>query len=175
MKSHILLAGWIVLLSLAGCFTQEEAVKEAEPQPVVVAPKRKTPPPPPVEQPAESNVFAEARIWSPRFVATGLSSGIMIEFTGMKKDAPLNARFSGIEVWPYPVDTVAFAQHDSSALPQTLSETINNLRQAFYKIPPGMYLVRHTKEWADTSYIRDVEVREGEYSIISVGVLKPKQ
>src|SRR5580765_4336443 len=40
--------------------------------------------------------------WIPKYIQTGLASGIMVEFTGVKKDKPLHARYAGIELRRYP-------------------------------------------------------------------------
>ena len=91
----------------------------------------------------------------------------MVEFTGLKQDAKLNARYAGVELRRAVPDT-------SLAATFTLTTTINDLRQAFFKVPPGVYFLRQTRAWAEQSYIREVEVREGNYSVITIGVLNPR-
>ena len=124
-----------------------------------------------VESPSPTvDQLAGAKTWSPKFIATGSASGIMVEFTGLKKDAELRARYAGIELHP------AFQDSGGMHLPASirLSTTINDLRQAFFKVRPGKYLVRQTKDWAEQSYVKDIEVKEGSYSIVSFGVLNPR-
>lgn len=114
-----------------------------------------------------------ARKWNPQFVSTGGSSGIMAEFTGVKKDKKLRARYSAIELWDQSPDSAAGRDTTSNSRKGTsikLIASINDLRQAFFKVKPGTYLFRHTRLWADTSYIRDIEVREGNYSVIKIDV-----
>ncbi len=104
------------------------------------------------------------RAWTPKFIATGLASGIMIEFTGVKKDKPLHARYAGIELRRYPAvpqseeengkqltwnqkgdDVLAATFEPRRIEPFALSTTINDVKQAFFKVPPGKYLLRQTK------------------------------
>lgn len=118
------------------------------------------PPPPSVEE------LSSARSWTPRFIATGFASGIMVEFTGLKANAPLHANYAGIELRKTPADS-------ASPATQSLTATINDLRQAFFKVKPGVYALRQTRQWADQSYIQNVEVREGNYSVVTIGVLVP--
>jgi hypothetical protein len=117
--------------------------------------------------PPAPEALVSARTWSPQFIPTGFASGIMVEFTGLKQNAKLNARYAGIELRRAVPDT---------SLPATfrLNTTINDLRQAFFKVPPGVYFLRQTKVWAEQSYIREVEVREGNYSVVTIGVLNPR-
>lgn len=107
---------------------------------------------------------ARTLAWKPHFIATGYASGIMIEFTGMKNDKPVNARFASIEVRD--------AAGGSAA--KTFTSTINALRQAFFELPPGRYIVRQTRTWADQAPIHTVEVKEGHYSLVPVSVVTPK-
>lgn len=139
--------------------------------------------------PPETSPFSQARRWSKRFIQTGVASGIMIEFSGIKKDKSLHALYSAIELWRYPLDTMRVQEHfslsvdgkTSTADPKakgvpgfvTLTTKINDLRQAFFKVSPGKYLLRQTKSWADQSYVRDVEVLEGNYSILQIDVYTP--
>jgi len=166
--------------SIIGCATSSRDVAKEVPvgskNPVAETLKTQSESPKHDPSPLE---FANA--WSPHFVRTGLSTGIMVQFTGLKKHAKLGARYSGIELWRYPEDSVAtYLQTQSTAeMPGenrrdslTLTSTINYLRQAFFKVSPGIYLFRQTKNWADQSYIRGVEVREGNYSVVTVAVLK---
>jgi hypothetical protein len=117
--------------------------------------------------PPTPEALKNARTWTPQFIPTGFASGIMVEFTGLKQNAKLNARFAGIELQRSVQDT-------SLPATLTLTTTINDLRQAFFKVRPGVYLLRQTKAWAEQSYIRAVEVREGNYSVITIGVLNPR-
>ena len=101
--------------------------------------------------------------WIPRYVSTGVSSGIMVEFTGFKTDKPVNAKYSFIEI----------AEADSDTTFSEMRTQINDLRQAFFTVPPGRYIVRHVTTWADQRFFRDVVVTDGSYSIVSVTVLIP--
>jgi len=107
-----------------------------------------------------------AHDWYPRYIPTGASSGIMIEFTGLKKDRILNAHYAFIQVWP---DSVV----NDSAGAQTLLSRINDLHQAFFPLTPGNYRVRQMKEWAERSLYHNIVVREGHYSIIPLDVAGP--
>jgi len=130
--------------------------------------------------------------WIPKYIQTGLASGIMVEFTGVKKDKPLHARYAAIELFRYPAPGDA---SDRSANQLTLNEegndfvpvpfdvdqaasialttTINDVKQAFFKVPPGAYVFRQTREWAEQSYISSVIVRDGSYSVIMIPVKIP--
>jgi len=170
MKSkHYLIFATLILL-LTGCSSShKEAAKESpQQQPEVVfqdstdfIETETTPPPSPSQ-----GIF----LWQPRFIATGSASGIMVEFTGLKQTAKLNARYAGIEIIMIGKDSSA------TSLPTTFNLTtmINDLRQAFFKVPPGTYRVRQTKAWAEQSNIHNVEVREGNYSVISIKVFNPR-
>jgi hypothetical protein len=101
--------------------------------------------------------------WTPRFISTGISTGIMVEFTGFRTDKPVNAKYSYLE----------FGETDNdSTFLQTRSQ-INDLRQAFFSLPPGRYIIRHITPWAEQRFIGNVMVRDEEYSIITVNVLVP--
>src|SRR5260221_3540481 len=108
--------------------------------------REETPVSAPSQSIEEAPQIQSMKAWSPHFIQTGLSSGIMVEFTGLKKDAPLKARYSSIELKR--VTTAANENSQNIIGDQTgvitLNTTINNLRQAFYKVPPGKYIVRHT-------------------------------
>jgi hypothetical protein len=116
----------------------------------------------------------------------------MVEFTGVKKDKPLHARYAGIELRRYPAaaDPAASASTQLTlneqgndfvpapfdvdrAEPIVLTTNINDVKQAFFKVPPGAYVFRQTREWADQSYIGGVIVRDGSYSVIIVPVKIP--
>lgn len=122
-----------------------------------------------MDHPMQSGLWSTVRYpdtitdWVPRFVSTGVSSGIMIEYTGFKTDKPVNARFAFLEI--------ADLDKDSGFV--ELRTRINDLRQAFFTVDPGQYIVRHVTPWAEQKFFRDVTVKEGEYSIISVTVLIP--
>jgi hypothetical protein len=118
------------------------------------------------DNPPVSEVPKPVRAWKPRFLPTGSASGIMIEFKGVKKNATLRTRYAGIEVQRFASDT-------SAPRSLTFSASINDLRQAFFKIRPGKYVVRQVKDWADRSYFRDIEVKEGSYSILTIDVINP--
>ncbi len=104
----------------------------------------------------------------------------MVEFGGMKKGKSVNARYAILDVWRYPVVSGVSPEHRSSDLRSDstasafvrLFATINDLRQAFFKTSAGRYVIRHVTSWADERYIRDVIVREGSYSIVTVNVLQ---
>ena len=132
---------------------------------------------------ADTSVLMKS--WSPKFVATGLASGIMVEFTGVKKDKPLHARYAGIELRKYadaPAGEEAAAPGDQPAIngndllnvqPVIYNSTINDVKQAFFKVPPGRYVLRQTKDWAARDFISGVIVREGSYSVITIPVRIP--
>ena len=171
MNSTYCLIFGIVATMLAACSSsQREAIRQTSRQgPADSAQKAMNyqeveSPSPRVDQ------LANAREWSPKFIATGSASGIMVEFTGLKKDAELRARYAGIELRPVVQDSGV--THLPASI--TLSTTINGLRQAFFKVRPGKYLVRQSKDCAEKSYIRDIVVKEGSYSIVSFGVLNPR-
>jgi hypothetical protein len=109
------------------------------------------------------------RPWQSRFIPTGFACGLMVEFTGLKKDAQLNARYCSVELVP--------ASHtDTSGVqlkPLTLTTQINDLNQAFFKVPPGEYTFRQLKEWADQSRVMALHIREGNYSVITLDVYQP--
>lgn len=134
----------------------------------------------------------QMKAWQQKFIPTGLASGIMIEFTGVKKDKPLHARYAGIELRRYPSSPLnetpsgkqlaSIHQEARSTAepfdvlrlePFSLSATINDVKQAFFKVPPGKYILRQTKEWADQGFFGDVIVREGNYSVVIIPVHIP--
>ncbi len=111
----------------------------------------------------------------------------MVEFTGLKKTAQLNARYAFIELRRLPAEIAPApktaspvgylenrppveAPRAADAEPMLFRTTINDLRQAFFNVPPGKYFFRQTKDWADRSVIRNLEVREGHYSVIRIDV-----
>ena len=80
----------VVVIILSGCSSShKEAVKETPLQQPEAAIFDTT------ELQEEDNSLptpqplADARTWSPQFIATGFASGIMVEFTGLKKNAEL--------------------------------------------------------------------------------------
>ena len=94
----------------------------------------------------------------------------MLEFTGIKKGKTLNAKTANIELRRYIHDTLsASAGPLSNQLsgPMKAQAAVNNLHQAFFKVQPGTYFLRVTNPWADRKVIRDVVVRDGEYSVLS--------
>ncbi len=189
MRSSSLYLLAITAFCISGCawFSSKEPVKTADAVPLVMAEKVAPRPLPQVEIEKNAEPVPQVKSWTPRFIATGLACGIMIEFTGVKKDKPLHARYAGLELRRFPADPGSMADNikqpasitsiaSSDPLhrdPLLLSTTINDAKQAFFKVPPGKYLLRQTKEWADQTYIRDVEVREGNYSVISIPVRVP--
>jgi hypothetical protein len=183
-------------LILAGCTSSSNdlAVKNAELSPVTSedtsanAPEANSPEPATHVSPMKS--------WTPKYIQTGLASGIMVEFTGVKKDKPLHARYAGIELRRYPAasDPADHAPDRASnqltlnaqgndfvpapfdvdrAEPIVLTTSINDVKQAFFKVPPGAYVFRQAREWADQSYIGGVIVRDGSYSVIMIPVKIP--
>jgi len=130
--------------------------------------------------------------WTPKYIQTGLASGIMVEFTGVKKDKPLHARYAGIELFRYPAageagdraanqltlnaegnDFVPAPFDVERTEPIVLTTTINDVKQASFKVPPGAYVFRQTREWAEQSYISGVIVRDGNYSVVMIPVKIP--
>ena len=101
--------------------------------------------------------------WIPRYISTGISSGIMVEFTGFRTDKPMNARYSFLE----------YGQMENDTTYTQIRSSINDLRQAFFTLPPGRYIVRHTTTWAEQHFTRDVVVKDGQYCILPVTVLIP--
>lgn len=180
---------FVTALTLYGCgwFSHQEPTRANDAPPLVMAERVAPRPLPQVEIEKDAEPVRQIKPWSPRFIATGLACGIMIEFTGVKKDKPLHARYAGLELRRFSADPGSMADNikqpasitsiaSSDPLhrdPLLLSTTINDAKQAFFKVPPGKYLLRQTKEWADQTYIRDVEVREGNYSVISIPVRVP--
>ncbi len=136
---------------------------------------------PPVARHPIAASFDTMRAWTPRYITTGISTGIMVEFSGMKKGKQLNARYAILDVWRCPNGPATGGVVHPAAAPGDSGEsafvrlfaTINDLRQAFFQTSAGRYMIRHTTPWADQRYIRDVIVRPGSYSIVTVGVLAP--
>jgi hypothetical protein len=126
-------------------------------------------------QPANEDLPDQALLegasgWTPRFVATGLASGVMLEFTGMKKGKTLNAKTANIELRRYLHDTLSAGAGPLTAQlsgPMKAQAAVNNLHQAFFKVQPGTYFLRVTNPWADRRVTRDVVVHDGEYSVLS--------
>ena len=65
-------------------------------------------------------------------------------------------------------------EHPPQASPVILTSTINDIRQAFFKVAPGIYRVHQTKDWADQTPVNNVEVRDGSYSVILIEVNNPR-
>lgn len=172
MKSFIAFFSFCAILALAGCASSSP--EEQQPPPLVPSVARVDTlsdlsavlPGQTEEEPAETALPAQAEAWSPRFVQTGLASGIMVEFTGIKKGKTLQAKFANIELRRYLHDSVAAGAVPPVSGPMKAQTTINNLHQAFFKVQPGRYVFRLTNPWADRKMIRDVEVREGAYSVL---------
>jgi hypothetical protein len=160
----------LALLSVlaAGCTTAtRESTQSASPADEYLSERGSSPNASLQLEPARAAVEEGERVavpWKPKFIPTGLSSGVMIEFTGMKKDRPVNARFASIEL----------QQAGSSAGGKVYTSTINSLRQAFFKVPPGTYTLRQIKAWADPVVVRDLVVQEGQYSLLYIAVLNPR-
>lgn len=179
-------------LILAGCSSSSNdlGVKNAE---LASAPSEDTSANTPVESALEpATRIPPMKSWTPKYIQTGLASGIMVEFTGVKKDKPLHARYAGIELRRYPdaADPAASASTQLTlneqgndfvpapfdvdrAEPIILTTNINDVKQAFFKVPPGAYVFRQTREWADQGYIGGVIVRDGSYSVIMIPVKIP--
>ncbi|HTK81826.1 MAG TPA: hypothetical protein VL633_06000 [Bacteroidota bacterium] len=155
----------IILIFISGCSSshQDAPTRSQSQDPVAQdQPVQESEPLAPVP-----DLLSEARQWTPQFIPTGFASGIMLEFTGLKANAKLNARYSGIEL--------ARMRPDSSLPPVLkLTSTINDLRQAFFKVRPGLYLVRQTRAWAEQTVVKEVEVRDGSYSVVMFDVLNPR-
>jgi hypothetical protein len=111
--------------------------------------------------------MAEAEAWSPRYVQTGLASGIMVEFTGLKKGKTLQAKFANIELRRYLADSASQGALPPVSGPMRAQTTINNLHQAFFKVQPGRYFLRLTNPWADRRMVRGLEVKEGQYAVVA--------
>ena len=148
---------WIIVIFFAilfaGCSSSDKGAARDAPQgEPEVAVQDSAQPTEPSQAPSLPPSQQAGRAWTPRFIPTGSASGIMIEFTGLKKNAELHARYAGIELQHIARDS------STQVLPSTLTftTTINDLRQAFFKVSPGKYLLRQTKAWADQSTIRDV-------------------
>lgn len=121
-------------------------------------------------EPPEAALLSRAVDWTPRFIQTGLASGIMVEFTGMKKGKTLQAKYANIELRRYLSDTAGARRAGAAPAlsgPMRAQANINNLHQAFFKIQPGTYFFRLTNPWADRTMTRGLVVREGEYSVQS--------
>jgi hypothetical protein len=159
---------------LAGCSTSRQspaaerttaAVPEAPPAVVIDTA---------LPAPEDPVPAVEERTWKPKFIPTGFASGVMLEFTGMKKDATLHAHFASLEFLPQPGGTNADLQKTIQEPATRMTATINDLRQAFFKVSPGIYHIRQTKDWAEQTLIKNVEVRDGSYSVVQVAVKVPK-
>jgi hypothetical protein len=124
----------------------------------------------PDESLSETELMAQAEAWTPRYVQTGLASGIMVEFTGLKKGKTLQAKFANIELRRYLGDSATQASQvllPPVSGPMRAQTTINNLHQAFFKVQPGRYLLRLTNPWADRRMVRNLEVKEGQYAVLA--------
>jgi hypothetical protein len=176
MKPLVLACSIFALALFAGCSSSTR--DEQRTPPPAPAPARldtlsdlsAAVPDQPDDDTPEQELLESAQPWSPRFVQTGLASGIMVEFTGIKKGKTLQAKFANIELHRYLADTTA--PPPAGTMPQVsglmrTQATINNLHQAFFKVQPGKYFFRLTNPWADRRMIRDLEVREGAYSVLS--------
>ena len=173
VNRYLRLARVTLLVACAGCSKSTlETAKNDPPAPMLTI-DRELPKPSPVR--IDSAALSRMKPWRPHFIPTGSACGIMVEFTGLKKNKQLNARFCTLELQRWGADT---SVADSLSSPLTgskivsLTSPINDLRQAFFKVSPGIYLVRQTREWADRSYFRNVEVQDGSYSIMFIDVFQ---
>lgn len=171
---------WIIAVILAGCTSsspehQQSTTLNDQPKKELPQDLDSTISIPEVgfSQESESSPFEKSKPWKPRFIQTGLSSGIMIEFTGMKKGKKLSARYANMELRRYLSDANPATFPSNLEKPTAVQASINDLQQAFFKVSEGKYVVRLTNEWADRSYIRDVEVKDGEYSVLTNDVYGP--
>lgn len=181
-REVLCVAGLCTLIS-CGPSTKEELRREQTipPQSPILTDGQTAPSPKESVPPTETT-----RKWNPKFISTGDASGIMVQFIGLKKNAQLNARYAFIELRRLPENLPAAQSSTpvgylenrppaeipkiSEGDPTILRSTINDLRQAFFNVPPGKYSFRQAKEWADRSIVMNLEVREGHYSVIRVDV-----
>jgi hypothetical protein len=172
MKSIFYIAV-IVAVVFAGCIGTKQSgavdtkTSYASPPPASPNDQETTAPAPP-------SAAKKERDWTPKFIPTGFASGIMVEFTGMKKDATLHARYASIELHPVAGDRNPDAARPLLDLPYILTSTINDLRQSFFKVAPGKYRIRQVKDWAEQSIVANVEVQEGSYSVVQFEVINPR-
>ncbi len=161
------LAGATLLVLIASCAGPSLAPlpKTGRPQRIEVPPELPRFTPHAIVPPEEI-----VRPWHPRYVTTGISTGIMVDYNGMKKGRLVQARYAILDTWKCGYASPPRAELDASAFTRTLKR-INDVGQAFFAVPPGRYIVRHAADWGDQTYLRDVIVREGSYSIITVTVL----
>lgn len=154
----------ILLLALcAGCGTRSTVVEVRTHQIFLIDAARLR-----HESPAQS-----------KFVATGFSSGLMLQFDA--SNPSLRPSHIGVDIWKYPLDTLpAQERSDKNGASQSshviqleirnetvsLTSVINDLGQAFFKIPPGTYLVRPKLATLNFDYFVGVEVKAGKYSIV---------
>ena len=178
MNRFIAYFAFVAVLELGGCSgsAPEERTVLPVAAPVVVQTDALSdlsaalPNQPQEEELPDAALLGSASPWTPRYVPTGLASGVMLEFTGVKKGKTLNAKVANIELRRCLRDTLA--AQPGGALPalsgpMRTQAPINNLHQAFFKIQPGTYFLRVTNPWADRRVVRGVVVREGEYSVLS--------
>ena len=114
-----------------------------------------------------------------KFVATGFSSGLMLQLDASRPS--IRPPHIGVDMWRYPLDTVLIQESarrsqstrgDNAFQLEIRNETvsltsvINDLGQAFFKIPPGTYLVRPKLATLNFDYAVGIEVKAGKYSIV---------
>src|SRR5262249_53539587 len=158
---------FIILIFISGCSSSHQEATNRSPAQLQEPVAQEQPAPESEPLAPAPDLLSEARRWTPQFIPTGFASGIMLEFTGLKSSAKLNARYSGIEL--------ARMKPDSSLPPVLkLTSTINDLRQAFFRVRPGLYLVRQTRAWAEQTVVKEVEVRDGNYSVVMFDVINPR-
>ncbi len=179
MKRFIPFCALATALAFAGCSSSVPEV-HATPLPAAISAitqadtlfdlSASLPGQPASEDLPDQTLLETASPWTPRFVQTGLASGVMLEFTGIKKGKTLNAKSANIELRRYLHDTLSGHPGSLAAQlssPMKAQAALNNLHQAFFKVQPGTYFLRVTNPWADRKMIRDVVVRDGEYSVLS--------
>jgi hypothetical protein len=157
---------------LAGCAQSRQATEETGPR-VYRAPLPS---------------LRSAPVWSPSYISTGLSTGIMIA------SATPNGTRMSMDLWRYPIETTAVVVIEPVADPTDprksverpvpyleirsdlviLNTTINDLGQAFFKVPPGTYLLHPRLSKEQNIYVAGVEVREGSYAIVAVHPEAPR-
>jgi hypothetical protein len=113
-------------------------------------------------------------LWIPKYIITGISSGLMVEYLNLPR-TPAQVRRAVIDAWRTDIPVSSSRkqrniERDSlgSTAFQRISAAVNGLGQAFIPLRPGTYMVRQLSPWAEQIYTREVLVRDGSYSVLTI-------
>jgi hypothetical protein len=160
---------FLVCILVTGCASSGPPIGPLPAAPVIVP---LFPPDSPGPSPRLAVIPDPTVIWKPKFITTGFSTGLMVEYLHLQH-SPGKQRRAVLDAWGY-FSQQSPLRRDKSTESDSLSATaflritaaVNGLGQAFFSLRPGRYMLRQVSPWAEQIYTREVIVREGAYSIV---------